>query len=59
MSKKHYPFLTGSIFFAVQNKGDGSLQYAIEGIINMTESFTIGSEKQTSILVFFIVKGFL
>ena len=45
--------------FAIQNKGDGSLQHAIEGIINMVESITIRSKKQTSILIiFFIVKFF-
>ena len=40
--------------FGIQNKGDGSLQYAMEGIINMVGGITIRSEKQTSIL-FFIV----
>ena len=40
--------------FGIQNKGDGSLQYAMEGIINMVVGITIRSEKQTSIL-FFIV----
>ena len=45
--------------FAIQNEGNGSLQHAIEGIINMFEGITIRSKKQTSILVFFIVKCFL
>ena len=46
--------------FAIQNKGDGSLQHAIEGIINMVESITIRSKKRTSMLIFFfIVKFFL
>ena len=45
--------------FAIQNKGDGSLQHAIERIINMAEGITIRSKKQTSILTFFIVKCFL
>ena len=47
--------------FGVQNKGDRSLQYAMESIINMVEGITIGSQKQTLIsicffhrLVFFI-----
>ena len=39
--------------FAIQSEGDGSLQHAIEGIINMVEGITILSEKQTSILIFF------
>ena len=46
--------------FAIQNKGDGSLQHAIEGIINMVESITIRSKKRISMLIFFfIVKFFL
>ena len=45
--------------FAIQNEGDGSLQHAIEGIINMVEGITIRSKKQISILIFFIVKSFL
>ena len=45
--------------FAIQNEEDGSLQNAIEGIINMVEGITIRSKKQTSILIFFIVKCFL
>ena len=45
--------------FAFQNKGDESLQHAIEGVINMVEGITIRSKKQTSILIFFIVKCFL
>ena len=45
--------------FAIQNEGDGSLQHAIEGIINMVEGITIRSKKQISILTFFIVKSFL
>ena len=44
--------------FAIQNEGDGSLQHAIEGIINMVEGITIRSKKQTSILFFFIFKCF-
>ena len=39
--------------FDIQNKEDGSLQHAIEGIINMVEGITIRSKKQTSILIFF------
>ena len=31
--------------FTIQNKGDGSLQHAIEGIINMVEGVTIRSKK--------------
>ena len=45
--------------FAIQNEGDGSLQHAIEGIMNMIEDITIRSKRQTSILIFFIVKCFL
>ena len=45
--------------FAIQNEGDGSLQPAIEGIMNTTEGITIRSKKQTSILIFFIIKCFL
>ena len=45
--------------FAIQNKGDGSLEHAIERIINMAEGIIIRSKKQTSILTFFIVKCFL
>ena len=44
--------------FAIQNEEDGSLQLAIEGIITMVEGITIRSKKQTSILIFFIVKVF-
>ena len=39
--------------FAIQNKGDGSLQHAIEGFMNMVEDITIRSKKQTSNLIFF------
>ena len=39
--------------FAIQNEGDGSLQHAIEGVINVVEGITICSKKQTSILIFF------
>ena len=42
----------------IQDKGDGSLQHVIEGIINMVEGITISLQKQTSILIFFIVKCF-
>ena len=45
--------------FAIQNKGYGSLQHAIESIINMVEGITICSKKQAAILIFFIVKCFL
>ena len=45
--------------FAIQNEGDGSLQHAIEGIINMVEGVTIRSKKETSTLMFFIIKCFL
>ena len=44
--------------FAIQNEEDGNLQLAIEGIITMVEGITIRSKKQTSILIFFIVKVF-
>ena len=39
--------------FAIQNQGDGSLQYATEGIINMVQGITIRSRKQTSVLIFY------
>ena len=39
--------------FTIQNEGGGSLQHVTEGIINMVESITIRSKKQTSILFFF------
>ena len=35
--------------FAIQNQGDGSLQHATEGIINMVQGITIRSRKQTSV----------
>ena len=38
--------------FAIQNEGDGSLQHATEGIINMAEGITIRSKEQTSIIFF-------
>ena len=44
--------------FAIQKEGDGSLQDAIEGVINMVEGITIPSKKQTSILIFIIIKCF-
>ena len=48
-------FLNRVHLFAIQNEGDGSLQHATEGIINMVEGITICSKKQTSVfvLVFF------
>ena len=39
--------------FAIQNQGDGSLQHATEGIINMVHGITIRSRKQTSVLIFY------
>ena len=39
--------------FSIQNKGDGSLQHATEGMINIVERITIRSKNQTSILIFF------
>ena len=39
--------------FGIQGKRDDSLQYAMEGIINMTEGITIRSEKQALILISF------
>ena len=32
--------------FAVQNEGDGSLQHAIEGVINIVEGITIRSRSK-------------
>ena len=40
---------------AIQNEGDGSLQNAIESVINMVEGIAIRSKKQTSILFYFIL----
>ena len=48
--KKALFFLDRVHLSAIQNEGDRSLQYAIEGIINMVEGITIRSKKQTSIL---------
>ena len=45
--------------FAIQNEEDGSLQHAIEGIMNTAEGITIRAKKQTSNLIFFVVKCFL
>ena len=52
-------FLDRVHFFSIQNEEDGNLQHAIEGIISMVEGITVHSKKQTSILMFFIVKCFL
>ena len=52
-------FLDRVHFFSIQNEEDGNLQDAIEGIISMVEGITVHSKKQTSILMFFIVKCFL
>ena len=51
--KKALFFLDRVHLSAIQNEGDRSLQYAIEGIINMVEGITIRSKKQTSILFYF------
>ena len=45
-------FLNREHLFAIQNQGDGSLQHATEGIINMVEGITICSKKQTSVKYF-------
>ena len=49
--KEALSFLDRVHLFVIQNEGDGSLQHAIEGIINMVESISISirSKKQTSI----------
>ena len=39
--------------FGLQKEGDGSLQYAIEDIINMVEGITIRLKKQTLNFFFF------
>ena len=57
MSKKHLSLFDRVHLFAIQNKGDRSLQRAIEGIINMVESIAIRSKKQ-SILILFIFRCF-
>ena len=59
LAKEGLPLLDRVHLFAIQNEGDGNLQQATEGIINMVEGITIQSKKQTSILTFFIVKCFL
>ena len=51
--KEALSFLDRLHIFGIQNEGDGSLQHAIGSIINMVESITIRSKKQTSILIFF------
>ena len=56
--KETLSFLNRVHIFAIQNKGDGSLQHAIEGVINIVDGITILSRKQTSILISFIVKCF-
>ena len=40
--------------FGIQNEGDGSLQYAMEGIINKGEGIAIRSKKETQFFFFFI-----
>ena len=40
--------------FAIQNKIDESLQYPIEGMINMVEDITIRSKRKTSNFFFFL-----
>ena len=57
--KETFSLLDRVNIFATQNKGDGSLQHVIKGIINMVENIAICSKKQTSILIFFIVNCFL
>ena len=59
LAKEGLPLLDRVHLFAIQNEGDGNLQQATEGIINMIEGITFHSKKQTSILTFFIVKCFL
>ena len=56
--KEALPLLDRVHLFAIQNEGDGSLQHATEGIINMIKGITIRPKKQTSILTFFIGKCF-
>ena len=51
--KKVLPLLDRLHLFIIQNRGHGSLQHAIAGIINMVEDITIRSKEQTSILIFF------
>ena len=48
-------FLDRVHLVAIQNEGDGSLQNAIESVINMVEGIAIRSKKQTSILFYFIL----
>ena len=40
--------------FGIQNEGDGSLQYAMEGIINKGEGIAIRSKKETQFFFFFL-----
>ena len=51
--KEVLSFLDRIHLFGIQNKRDGNLQCAMEGIINMVKDITIRSEKQTSILSYF------
>ena len=51
--KEALSLLDRAHLFALQKEGNGSLQHAIQGIINMIEGITICSKKQTSILIFF------
>ena len=56
-------FLDRVHLVAIQNEGDGSLQHAIESVINMVEGIAIRSKKQTSIFILFyfifIIRCFL
>ena len=59
--KEVLPLLDRVHLFAIQNDGDGSLQHAVEGIINMVEGITIRSKNSSHSIFyfFFIVKCFL
>ena len=45
LAKEGLPLLDRVHLFAIQNEGDGNLQQATEGIINMIEGITIHSKK--------------
>ena len=51
---KEASFLLGRVhLFAMRSEGDGSLQHAIEGIINMVEGIPIRSKNKHQFYFFF------
>ena len=53
LAKEALSLLDRVQLFAIHNERYGSLQRAMEDIINMVKGFTTRSKKQTSILIFF------